>query len=107
MLTRYTVLENFNLDGDKFIKGSTFLHDDENVGEILRKAGFLALKPKIFSIKVEEDPYKHYTYLTQMNKTEAMKVAENEGIEVDPKWTKKQIIAEIKRVRILRGEKKR
>lgn len=107
MLTRYTVLESFALDGDKFVKGSTFLHEEEIVGEILRKAGFLQIKPKIFSIKVEEDPYKHCAYLTQMNKVEAMSVAKNENIEVDPKWTKKQIIAEIKRVRILRGDKKK
>lgn len=107
MLTRYTVLENFTLDGDKFIKDSTFLHEEEIVGEILRNAGFLALKPKIFSIKVEEDPYKHCSYLTQMNRTEAMQVAANENIEIDPKWTKKQIIAEIKRVRILRGDKRK
>ena len=107
MLTRYTVLETFTLDGDLFLKGSTFLNEDETVSEILRKAGLLSIKPKIFSITVEEDPYKSHTYLTQMNKVEMMKVAKNEGIKIDPKWNKQQVLAEIKRVRALRGEKKR
>jgi hypothetical protein len=107
MLTRYTVLENFTLDGDAFLEGSTFINEEEQVGEILRKAGLLSLKPKIFTITVEEDPYKSHTYLTQMNKVEAMKVAENENIKIDPKWTKREIIAEIKKVRALRGDKKK
>ncbi len=107
MLTRYTVLESFNLDGDVFLKGSTFLHEEEIVGEILRTAGFLSVKPTIFTIKVETDPYQHRTYLSQMNKTEAMQVAENEEIKIDPSWSKAKIIAEIKRVRILRGDKRK
>jgi hypothetical protein len=107
MLTRYMVLEDFTLDGDLFRKDSTFLHDDEEIGELLRKYGFLAIKPTYFSITVEEDPYKSTTYLTQMNKEEMIAVAKKEDIFVDPKWTKKQVLAEIKRVRILRGDKKK
>lgn len=107
MLTRYTVIETFTLDGDLFIKGSTFINDDEIVGELLRRAGLLSLKPKMFSISVVDDPYQSHTYLTQMNKVEMLKVAENEGIKIDPKWSKRQVLAEIKRVRALRGENKR
>ncbi len=107
MLTRYTVLENFELDGDIFLKGSTFLNEEEEIGEMLRKSGFLAIKPKLFTISIEEDPYKHHTYLTQMNKNEMLAVAKNEKIDVKPSWSKKQVLAEIKRVRILRGEQKR
>lgn len=107
MLTRYTVLESFTLDGDLFLKDSTFLHDDEEIGELLRKAGFLSIKPTMFSITVEEDPYQSTTYLTQMNKQEMLLVAKNEDIFVDPKWTKRQVLAEIKKTRALRGEKKR
>ena len=107
MLTRYTVLEDFTLDGDAFLKGSTFLHEEEEIGELLRKYGFLAIKPTYFSITVEKDPYKSTTYLTQMNKEEMITVAKNEDIFVDPKWTKKQVLAEIKRVRILRGDKRK
>ena len=107
MLTRYTVLESFTLDGDLFLKDSTFLHDDEEIGELLRKAGLLSVKPTMFSITVEEDPYQSTTYLTQMNKQEMLLVAKNEDIFVDPKWTKRQVLAEIKKIRTLRGEKKR
>ncbi|MBQ5824618.1 MAG: hypothetical protein IIW48_07385 [Clostridia bacterium] len=107
MLTRYTVLESFTLDGDLFLKDSTFLHDDEEIGELLRKAGLLSVKPTMFSITVEEDPYQSTTYLTQMNKQEMLLVAKNEDIFVDPKWTKRQVLAEIKKIRALRGEKKR
>jgi hypothetical protein len=42
-----------------------------------------------------------------MNKEEMIAVAKKEDIFVDPKWTKKQVLAEIKRVRILRGDKKK
>jgi hypothetical protein len=107
MLTRYTVLETFVLDGDLFLKDSTFIYDDEDVGELLRKAGFLALKPKMFSITIEDDPYKSTTYLTQMNKEEMLAVAKKEDIYVDPKWTKRQVLAEIKRIRALRGDKRK
>ena len=107
MLTRYTINENFVLDGDNFLKGSTFIHDDEIVGEILQKAGFVSPKPMFTKIKIIDDPYNKVPYLSQMKKSELLQVAANENIAVDPNANTVTIRAQIKQARAQRGESTR
>lgn len=107
MLTRYIANENFTLDGDKFIKGSTFINDDELVGEILHKAGLVSPKPKFTEIKIVDDPYSRVKYLSQMTKAELLRVAANENISVNPKANANTVRAQIKKARAQRGESTR
>ncbi len=107
MLTRYVANENFVLDGDIFFKGSTFINDDELVGELLHKAGLVSPKPKYTQIDIVDDPYNRVKYLSQMNKTDLLKVAVNENITVDKKANAKIIRAQIKQARAQRGESTR
>lgn len=107
MLTRYTVNKTFKLDGDLFIAGSTFLHDEEEIGELLCKAGFISPKPKYSTITVTTDPYTRVNYLSQMNLKELLQVAENENIPLTAKKNKKTVLAEIKAARAKRGESTR
>ena len=103
MLTRYEVLASFELDGDVFLQGSTFINDDELTGELLRKAGFLQQKPKSMVIAEVNEKIKR-VYLSEMNKTELIKTAEKENIQIDETQTKRVILAQIRRARALRGE---
>lgn len=107
MLTRYTANKDFILDGDLFREGSTFLHDEEEIGEILCKSGFISPKPKYMTITATNDPYTRVKYLSQMNLSELIQVAESENIPINKNKGKKAILAEIKKVRALRGESTR
>ena len=107
MLSRYTVNKNFELDGDLFLKGSTFLHDEEEIGEMLCKSGFISPKPKYTTITIKDDPFTRVKYLSQMNLKELITVAENENIALTNTKNKKLCLAEIKAARARRGESTR
>ena len=107
MLSRYIVNSDFELDGDMFLKNSTFLHDEEEIGEILCKAGLISPKPKYTTITIKNDPFTRSRYLSQMNLTELQQVAENENIPLTNTKSKKQCLAEIKAARARRGESTR
>lgn len=104
MLTRYTANVNFKLDGDQFKEGSTFLHDEEEIGELLCKSGFVSPKPKYSTITVTSDPFSRVKYLSKMNLKELIQVAENENIPITDKKSRKTVLAEIKATRAKRGE---
>ena len=105
MLSRYIVNQNFEIDGDVFLEGSTFIHDEEEIGELLCKAGFIRPKPKFTTITVKNDPFIRTKYLSQMNLKELIQVAENENIALSNDKSKKITLAEIKAARAKRGEK--
>lgn len=85
-LDRYDILKNFKLDDEKYIADSTFLHEDNKVCELLCAGGFIKARPKTERITVTASvaPYKNKRYLGQLNRTELLDVAEEEGVDLYP-----------------------
>lgn len=120
MLQRYTIKSDFSLDGDIYLEGSTFLHENETVGKMLSDIGIVTVKTesivndtktdkteKRITIEVEEpapfNPYETKIYLSQMNMTELKMAAKIDGVNVDGCKTKKEMIRKIKAFNNKRG----
>lgn len=88
MLRRYICATNFKLGDDPYFHGSTFMHEDNDLVEMLLTAKLIT-RPNNGQLYIKDKA--HPGYIGRMNKTQLKKAADEEGVEIDTEWTVKRI----------------
>lgn len=111
LLERYDILMNFILNEDKWVKGSTFINENNTICEHLCANGFIQARPQYTTVEIHSNIAEKKKYLVHMNRQELLTTAEEEGVNLYPEgvdlsddkftkyWTKMRLEHEIQKKR--------